>query len=73
MIHGIIITPFDAASILIVLAAILGYLGHRFSSLPPSADSGIRGFSMLVSRCSGHEGRRYLRTMLMRLHGRPIR
>ena len=31
MIHGIIITPFDAASILIVLAAILGFSIIAFS------------------------------------------
>lgn len=43
MIHGIIITPFDAASILIVLAAILGYLNHRFFGLPPSVGLTVMG------------------------------
>ena len=34
--QGIAITPLDAAAILIVLAAVLGYLNHRFLRLPQS-------------------------------------
>jgi CPA1 family monovalent cation:H+ antiporter len=41
--HGIIITPLDAAAILIVLAAVLGYLNHRFLHLPQSVGLTIMG------------------------------
>jgi len=43
MTHGIAITPFDAAAILIVLAATLGYLNHRFVQLPPSIGLTVMG------------------------------
>lgn len=50
MIHGFAITPFDAAAILIVLAATLGYLNHRFLKLPQSIGLTIMGAiaSMIV-------------------------
>lgn len=40
---GLAITPFDAAAILIVLAATLGYLNHRFLKLPPSIGLTVMG------------------------------
>lgn len=43
MTHGFAITPFDAAAILIVLAATLGYLNHRFLRLPQSIGLTIMG------------------------------
>lgn len=43
MIGHITITPFDAAAILIVLAAILGYINRRFIGLPPSIGMTIMG------------------------------
>ncbi len=43
MIHDAVITPFDAAAILIVLAAVLGYLNHRFLHLPQSIGLTIMG------------------------------
>lgn len=43
MIAGVALTPFDAAAILIVLAALLGYLNHRFLKLPPSVGLTIMG------------------------------
>ena len=43
MIGGIVITPFDAAAILIVLAATLGYLNHRFLRLPPTIGLTVMG------------------------------
>ena len=43
MIHAVALTPFDAAAILIVLAAVLGYLNHRFVRLPPSIGLTIMG------------------------------
>ena len=43
MIHNIVITPFDAAAILIVLAATLGYLNRRFVKLPQSIGLTIMG------------------------------
>ena len=47
MIGSILLTPFDAAAILIVLAAVLGYLNHRFIRLPQSA--GLTVMGMLAS------------------------
>lgn len=41
--HGLAITPFDAAAILIVLAATLGYFNHRFLKLPPSIGLTVMG------------------------------
>ena len=41
--HGPAITPFDAAAILIVLAATLGYINHRLLKLPPSIGLTIMG------------------------------
>ena len=41
------VTPFDAAAILIVLAALLGYLNLRFLKLPPSV--GITAMGALAS------------------------
>lgn len=41
--HAIAITPLDAAGILIVLAALLGYLNHRFIGLPQSVGLTIMG------------------------------
>ena len=41
--HGIIITPLDAAAILIVLAAVLGYFNHRFLHLPQSVGLTVMG------------------------------
>jgi CPA1 family monovalent cation:H+ antiporter len=41
------VTPFDAAAILIVLAALLGYLNLRFVKLPPSV--GITAMGALAS------------------------
>ncbi len=43
MIAGIALSPFDAAAILIVLAASLGYLNHRFLKLPPSVGLTMMG------------------------------
>ena len=43
MIHGVIITPFDAAAILIVLAATLGYLNRRFLHLPQTIGLTVMG------------------------------
>ncbi len=43
MTAGIIITPFDAAAILIVLAATLGYLNYRFIKLPQSIGLTVMG------------------------------
>jgi hypothetical protein len=37
------ITPFDAAAILIVLAALLGYINQRFIGLPPSVGLTVMG------------------------------
>ena len=46
MIGDVTITPFDAAAILIVLAAVLGYINHRrFIGLPPSVGLTIMGRS----------------------------
>ncbi|MDX3910139.1 MAG: sodium:proton antiporter [Sphingobium sp.] len=41
--HGIAITPLDAAAILIVLAAALGYFNHRFLGLPQSVGLTLMG------------------------------
>lgn len=43
MMHSAELTPFDAAAILIVLAASLGYLNHRFVRLPSSIGLTIMG------------------------------
>lgn len=43
MTHGTPITPFDAAAILIVVAAILGYLNNRFLKLPSSIGLTVMG------------------------------
>jgi len=43
MIGDVTITPFDAAAILIVLAAVLGYFNRRFIGLPPSVGLTIMG------------------------------
>lgn len=43
MIGNIVITPFDDAAILIVLAAVLGYINRRFIGLPPSVGMTIMG------------------------------
>lgn len=43
MIHGLALTPFDAAAILIVLAAVLGYINLRFLRLPPSIGLTVMG------------------------------
>ena len=43
MIHGVAITPFDAAAILIVLAAILGFINVRFLHLPQSIGLTVMG------------------------------
>ena len=43
MIAGIALSPFDAAALLIVLAASLGYLNHRFLKLPPSVGLTMMG------------------------------
>lgn len=43
MIGGLALTPFDAAAILIVLAAALGYVNFRFLKLPPSIGLTIMG------------------------------
>lgn len=43
MIGNVTITPFDAAAILIVLAAVLGYLNHRFIRLPQAVGLTIMG------------------------------
>ena len=43
MIGDVTITPFDAAAILIVLAAVLGYINRRFIGLPPSVGLTIMG------------------------------
>jgi monovalent cation:H+ antiporter, CPA1 family len=43
MIHEVAITPFDAAAILIVLAALLGYINHRLLKLPSSIGLTIMG------------------------------
>jgi len=43
MIHSAQLTPFDAAAILIVLAAVLAYLNHRFIRLPATIGLTIMG------------------------------
>ncbi len=43
MIHGATLTAFDAAAVLIVLTAVLGYLNHRFVGLPPTIGFTIMG------------------------------
>ena len=43
MIHGVAITPFDAAAILIVLAAVLGFINIRFFHLPQSIGLTVMG------------------------------
>jgi CPA1 family monovalent cation:H+ antiporter len=43
MIGGITITPFDAAAIMIVLAAVLGYINLRFIGLPSSIGLTVMG------------------------------
>nr|WP_295667104.1 sodium:proton antiporter [Sphingomonas sp.] len=43
MIGGLVLTPFDAAAILIVLAAALGYINFRFLKLPSSIGLTIMG------------------------------
>lgn len=43
MIAGLVLTPFDAAAILIVLAALLGYINHRLLKLPPSVGLTMMG------------------------------
>lgn len=43
MIHGLAVTPFDVASILIVLAATLGYINHRLLKLPESVGLTVMG------------------------------
>ena len=43
MIHGVAITPFDAAAILIVLAAVLGFINIRFLRLPQSIGLTVMG------------------------------
>jgi CPA1 family monovalent cation:H+ antiporter len=43
VIGGVSITPFDAAAILIVLAALLGYINQRFIGLPPSVGLTVMG------------------------------
>ena len=40
---SLVITPFDAAAIMIVLAAALGYINHRFIGLPTSIGLTIMG------------------------------
>ncbi len=40
---AIAITPLDAAAILIVLAAVLGYINHRFLGLPQSVGLTVMG------------------------------
>lgn len=40
---GLTLTPFDAAAILIVLAAVLGYLNYRFLRLPASIGLTVMG------------------------------
>ena len=41
--HGGSFSPFDAAAILIVLTAVVGYTNHRFLRLPPSVGFTIMG------------------------------
>ena len=43
MIAGIVLTPFDGAAILIVLAAVLGYFNSRILRLPPSVGLTLMG------------------------------
>ncbi|MDH7974191.1 sodium:proton antiporter [Sphingomonas sp. AR_OL41] len=43
MIAGVVITPFDAAAMLIVLAAALGYVNYRFVKLPQSIGLTVMG------------------------------
>jgi CPA1 family monovalent cation:H+ antiporter len=43
MIAGVALTPFDAAAILIVLAAGLGYCNYRFLKLPASIGLTVMG------------------------------
>ena len=43
MIGGIALSPFDAAAILIVLAAVLGYINFRFLKLPSSIGLTVMG------------------------------
>ena len=43
MVQGAALSPFDAAAILIVLTAVLGYVNHRFARLPPAIGFTIMG------------------------------
>ncbi|CAN5645552.1 sodium:proton antiporter [soil metagenome] len=43
MIGGVVITPFDAAAVLIVLAAALGYINYRVLKLPQSVGLTVMG------------------------------
>ncbi|URW75590.1 sodium:proton antiporter [Sphingomonas donggukensis] len=43
MIGGLALTPFDAAAILIALAAVLGYVNYRFLKLPSSIGLTVMG------------------------------
>jgi CPA1 family monovalent cation:H+ antiporter len=43
MIGSVVLTPFDGAAILIVLAAVLGYINHRFLKLPASVGLTMMG------------------------------
>lgn len=43
MINGMLVTPIDAAAVLIVLAAVLGYFNFRVLKLPPSVGLTVMG------------------------------
>lgn len=43
MIHEVRLTPFDAAAVLIALAALLGYVNHRFIKVPASVALTVMG------------------------------
>lgn len=43
MIHDVHLTPFDAAAVLIALAALLGYVNHRFIRVPASVALTVMG------------------------------
>ncbi|MFV0624355.1 cation:proton antiporter [Sphingomonas sp. ac-8] len=43
MIGSFVLTPFDGAAVLIVLAAVLGYINHRFLKLPSSVGLTMMG------------------------------
>ncbi len=68
------VAPFDAAAILIVLAAVLGYLNHRYLRLPQSVGLTVMGAvaSVVVVGVDLLVGRPTQRTGRLRFDGRRL-